>query len=60
MTPDPSRPPPAAVPPSSTDPAPPAVASGDPLERLFRYAARAGRVHPLQHLLQRYRAGERA
>lgn len=31
-----------------------------PIERLFRYAARSGRVHPLQLLLQRYRAGERA
>lgn len=27
---------------------------------LFRHVTRAGQVHPLRHLLKRYRAGERA
>lgn len=27
---------------------------------LFRHATRAGQIHPLRHLLRRYRAGERA
>lgn len=27
---------------------------------LFRHASSAGQVHPLRHLLRRYRAGERA
>ena len=38
--------------------APPAPAQTDEarLAHLFRAARRAGRIHPLQHLLQRYRA----
>jgi len=41
-------------------PNPPRAAGADALARLFRISIRAGRVHPLQHLVQRYRNGERA
>jgi hypothetical protein len=41
-------------------PAATTASSVQAVEHLFRYASRAGRVHPLQHLLQRYRAGDRA
>lgn len=33
--------------------------AADRLAQLFRFTIRRARVHPLQHLLQRYRAGER-
>ena len=36
------------------------AAVADRLAHLFRLSSRCGRIHPLQHLLQRYRAGERS
>lgn len=41
------------------DLAAPAAPATDRQTQLFRFTLRTGRVHPLQHLLQRYRAGER-
>lgn len=38
----------------------PARTDADRVAQLFRIATPTGRVHPLQHLIQRYRAGERA
>ncbi len=48
-----------------TLPAPPASAAprrDEPsrVQHLFRVMTRLGLVHPLQHLIQRYRAGEQA
>ncbi len=47
--------------------APPAAAGAAPrrdepsrVQHLFRVMTRLGLVHPLQHLIQRYRAGEQA
>ncbi|WP_157264823.1 hypothetical protein [Azohydromonas aeria] len=52
----------AAAQPDPQPPAAPVPAPGDAaaarLAHLFRSSTRAGRVHPLQPLLQRYRAGE--
>jgi hypothetical protein len=39
---------------------PAAPPPADRIAQLFRHSLRQRRVHPLQHLLQRYRAGERA
>lgn len=44
---------------AATD-APQAHGGPDRIARLFRVSLRAGRVHPLQPMLQRYRAGEGA
>ena len=41
------------------DPAPADPPAPDRPAQLFRFSIRHARVHPLQHLLQRYRAGER-
>lgn len=65
----------AAVPPVSDRPAEPVTAqpslalqatqtahtaAAEREQWLFRHATLAGQVHPLRHLLKRYRAGERA
>jgi hypothetical protein len=52
----PAAAPASAQPPGDTTPA----GSEERLLYLFRHSQRAGRVHVLQHLLRRYRAGERA
>ncbi len=54
----PAQPSPAAAPPGSPD-AQNVPDAPHALDRLFRLSIRAGRVHPLRALLQRYRAGER-
>lgn len=61
MTPRPPKKPPRDAP--GAAPAEPAAGRPDGSPRrvrhLFRVMTRQGLVHPLQHLLQRYRAGER-
>jgi hypothetical protein len=37
----------------------PATSPDERLAYLFRHSQRRGRVHPLQHLIQRLRAGEK-
>jgi hypothetical protein len=53
-----------AAAPATQAPQLPAAAATDvdtpALDRLFRHSLRAGRQHPLQDLLRRYRAGERS
>ena len=46
---------PSALPTSPAPAAPPAAAEAR-IAHLFRAARREGRIHPLQHLIQRYRA----
>ena len=40
---------------TTSDAPPPGTASDARIDHLFRIARREGRIHPLQHLIQRYR-----